>query len=402
MTVDEAIVLDHTSEKDVAEPYKPEVEEHIEHKDQDALMRSLTFVIDQSTHRDASITDDGIHAPSSKVPSRWHRRKLRGWLHAHLVPEGFRTAIEKKFGNFVIIRSTGELHYEEMPIYTRIGMHLLFGGYYRGKVDNSNVMHALFLKETVRQGQYFTQPESVKQIPSFVQHYSIEMEDYVVSDVNEYANFNEFFTRAILPSKRPIADADDHNVLVAAADSRLNVFESVDAATTFWIKGKEFTLANLLQDDALAEELEGGSLAIFRLAPQDYHRYHTLAKGKVQSIKPIVGTYYTVNPCTVNQDLNVFTDNHRSVITLKSHHGFSFAVVSIGALLVGSIVHTDAEADRDLEKGQEMGYFQYGGSTVIAVFPKDTVAWDQDLVANSEKSIETVVTMGERIGTFTL
>lgn len=111
---------------------------------------------------------------------------------------------------------------------------------------------------------------------------------------------------------------------------------------------------------------------------------------------------YPVNPCTVNQDLNVFTDNHRSVITLKSHHGFSFAVVSIGALLVGSIVHTDAEADRDLEKGQEMGYFQYGGSTVIAVFPKDTVAWDQDLVANSEKSIETVVTMGERIGTFTL
>jgi len=77
-------------------------------------------------------------------------------------------------------------------------------------VDNSNVMHALFLKETVRQGQYFTQPESVKQIPSFVQHYSIEMEDYVVSDVNEYANFNEFFTRAILPSKRPIADVDDH------------------------------------------------------------------------------------------------------------------------------------------------------------------------------------------------
>jgi phosphatidylserine decarboxylase len=77
-------------------------------------------------------------------------------------------------------------------------------------VDNSNVMHALFLKETVRQGQYFTQPESVKQIPSFVQHYSIEMDDYVVSDVNEYKNFNEFFTRAILPSKRPIAEADNH------------------------------------------------------------------------------------------------------------------------------------------------------------------------------------------------
>lgn len=71
-------------------------------------------------------------------------------------------------------------------------------------------MHALFLKETVRQGQYFTQPESVKQIPSFVQHYSIEMDDYVISDVDGYKNFNEFFTRAILPSKRPIAEVDNH------------------------------------------------------------------------------------------------------------------------------------------------------------------------------------------------
>ena len=98
--------------------------------------------------------------------------------------------------------------------------------------------------------------------------------------------------------------------------------------------------------------------------------------------------------------MNVFTDNNRSVIALKSHHGFSFAVVSIGALLVGSIVNTHAEEEKELEKGQEMGYFQYGGSTVIAVFPKDSVTWDEDLLSNSEKSIETVVTMGERIGTF--
>jgi phosphatidylserine decarboxylase len=70
-------------------------------------------------------------------------------------------------------------------------------------------MHSLFLQETLRQGLYFTQPESVKQIPSFVQHYGIDMDNYVMSDVNEYQNFNEFFTRSILPSKRPIADLDD-------------------------------------------------------------------------------------------------------------------------------------------------------------------------------------------------
>jgi phosphatidylserine decarboxylase len=98
--------------------------------------------------------------------------------------------------------------------------------------------------------------------------------------------------------------------------------------------------------------------------------------------------------------LDVFTDNHRSITTVKSHLGFNYAVVSIGALLVGSIVMTNAEKNKQLEKGEEMGYFQYGGSTVIAVFPKDTVQWDKDLQDNSEKSIETLVKMGERIGSF--
>lgn len=71
------------------------------------------------------------------------------------------------------------------------------------------MMQALFLKETLRQGLYFTLPESVKQIPSFVQHYMIEMDDFVISDISQYQNFNEFFTRAILPEKRPIAQLED-------------------------------------------------------------------------------------------------------------------------------------------------------------------------------------------------
>ncbi|KAI8082419.1 phosphatidylserine decarboxylase-domain-containing protein [Thamnidium elegans] len=381
-------------------PNKQEVEEYIKNNDHAALMRSFSQMIDQSTHSEAVLEESGIQSPSSQAPKHWYRRKLSGWIHKHLVPEGFRTAVEKKYGNFIIIRSTGEYHYEEMPIYTRIGMHLLFGGYYRGKVVSSSMMHALFLKETLRQGLYFTLPESVKQIPSFVQHYMIEMDNYVISKVSEYQNFNEFFTRAILPGKRPIAELDDDSILVSAADSRLNVFTSIDTATEFWIKGKNFNLTNLLKDEALAEELDGGSIAIFRLAPQDYHRFHTPAKGTVESINTLSGTYYTVNPCTVNESLDVFTDNHRSITKIKSHQGFNYAVISIGALLVGSIVMTNAEPEKELEKGQEMGYFQYGGSTVIVVFPKDTVEWDQDLKLNSEKSLETLVEMGERIGSY--
>lgn len=70
-------------------------------------------------------------------------------------------------------------------------------------------MHDLFLKETLRQGIYFSKPESVNQIPSFVDHYTIDMDNYVISNIEEYKNFNEFFTRAIRPEKRPIADIDD-------------------------------------------------------------------------------------------------------------------------------------------------------------------------------------------------
>lgn len=174
-------------------------------------------------------------------------------------------------------------------------------------------------------------------------------------------------------------------------------------------------MINLLQNRELAEELDGGSLAIFRLAPQDYHRFHIPTSGTIVSIESIQGTYYTgklatyksyiltlytVNPCVVNEDLDVFTDNHRCIVTVQSPLGFKYAVVCIGALLVGSIVFTNAEEGKTLEKGQEMGYFQYGGSTVITVFPKDLVEWDEDLLSNSNKSVETLVNMGESMGRF--
>ncbi|KAF7727413.1 hypothetical protein EC973_007577 [Apophysomyces ossiformis] len=391
-----------------------EVEEHIKSNNHEGLMRAFTRSIDE-THS-GKIVHGGIHTPAIHTPKHWYKRKLTNWLHEHLLPENVKLAVEKRFGNFVIIRETGEYEYEAMPLYTRIGMHLLFTGHYRQKAVETDAMHKLFLYETNRQGTYFTDPKSVSQIPSFVEHYNIELDEFVVSDVNEYTNFNEFFSRAIRPELRPIAYQENPDILVSAADCRLNVFQSIDDATKFWqanrkhvniyltyfrIKGKEFTVANLLKDEGLAEELQGGSLAIFRLAPQDYHRWHAPAGGVLESIQNIDGTYYTVNPCLVREDVNVFTENHRQILTMRNHKGSRFTIVAIGALLVGSIVLTNAdEPGKELKKGEEMGYFQYGGSTVIAVFPKDTVIWDADLLQNSEKSLETKVVVGEKIGTF--
>ncbi|KAL0090994.1 phosphatidylserine decarboxylase-domain-containing protein [Phycomyces blakesleeanus] len=373
------------------------VEQHIKDNDTEGLGNDLSIAIDKTEQ--GNCMEGGIHTPSGQLPKHWYSRKLTGWIHSHLLPESFKTAVEKRYGVFLVVRKTGEYHYEEMPMYTRIGMHMLFAGYYQGKLVETETMKKLFLIETIRQGAYFTDPKSVSQIPSFVEHYGINMNDYVKPALDSYSNFNDFFTRAIRPSVRPIASPEDSSIFVSAADSRLGVFSSVEKATEFWIKGKKFTLHNFLQDAKLADQLEGGSMAIFRLAPQDYHRWHAPADGEIESIQTVAGTYYTVNPCVVKEDVNVFTENHRQILTFRHPLGFNYAVVPIGALLVGSIVLSEnTVVGKSLKKGDEMGYFQYGGSTVAVIFPKNSVEWDSDLLKTSKSSLETKVNMGEHIG----
>lgn len=124
------------------------------------------------------------------------------------------------------------------------------------------------------------------------------------------------------------------------------------------------------------------SLAIFRLAPQDYHRFHSPVTGTIESITTLPGEYYTVNPQAVNETLDVFTGNRRDVCIMQAAIGNAtqssnapvktvpIAVVAIGALLVGSVnwAHKEGEV---ATKGEDLGWFQYGGSTVIVVFPEE-------------------------------
>jgi phosphatidylserine decarboxylase len=176
------------------------------------------------------------------------------------------------------------------------------------------------------------------------------------------------------------------------------VFPTVKQATEVWIKGKNFNLANLFKNPALAQEFEGGSLAIFRLAPQDYHRFHSPVDGTVESVTPIDGTYYTVNPMAVQDTIDVFTENKRVVVVIKSPTYGKVAFVCIGAMMVGSIQFTGGKVGTVLKKGDEIGYFAFGGSTVVTVFQKNKVTFDADLVRNSAGVIETIVKMGNKIG----
>jgi len=192
-------------------------------------------------------------------------------------------------------------------------------------------------------------------------------------------------------------------VTVSPADCRLTAYQTLDLATKYWIKGIGFTLTKLLGDDDLAKQFDGGSIVIARLAPQDYHRWHAPVSATVESVKEIPGAYYTVNPQAINEPgvMDVFCENRRSVMTLRrSPTNSPIAIVAVGAMLVGSIRYNQGIGPgTQVHRGQGLGAFYYGGSTVIVLYPKGEVTLDEDLVNNStEQGCETLMEVGGRVG----
>jgi len=263
----------------------------------------------------------------------------------------------------------------------------------------------LLQEQSVKEGKIYDSPESAANIPSFVKTYSLDVNELLQPDITKYSCFNEFFSRKLKPNARPVQNLNNSRGICSAADCRLTVYPTIDLAKKFWIKGGNFDIPTLLQvptDSSTAIELDGASIAIFRLAPADYHRFHCPIDGVVGEITHVPGQYYTVNPQAVNEPkFDVFTANVRSILYLThSATGKRVAFVAIGALLVGTIVWTKgAEKGTEVKRGEELGYFAYGGSTIVAVFPKGVIEFDQDLVKNSEEPIETLVKVGSSLGT---
>ncbi|KAF9005969.1 phosphatidylserine decarboxylase-domain-containing protein [Cyathus striatus] len=364
----------------------------------------------EATHDDMAAGLQSVVEQSSQEPDV--RRHLHAPMHItsrlpwlqRVIPGIEKLAASYHVGNFVVVRGQTEPFFEPMPLYARIGMHLLFYGKEQVKVLGSQRVEELLHAQSVKQGKIYDNPESVASIPSFMEIYSIQADELLEQDISKYKCFNDFFCRKLKPNARPVQNEDDRLGVCSAADCRLTVYPSVDLAKEFWIKGINFTVPNLLnvsQTSSKARAFENASLAIFRLAPADYHRFHSPIDGSVGEVEHIPGQFYTVNPQAVNEPgFDVFTANRRSVLYLNHEAtGLPVALVAIGALLVGSIVWTGGqEKGKDIKRGEELGYFAYGGSTVVAIFPQGVIEFDQDLKTNSQKPIETLVKVGYSIG----
>ncbi|KAF7308811.1 hypothetical protein MKEN_01080700 [Mycena kentingensis (nom. inval.)] len=361
--------------------------------------KALVALVEHSVQHDVST---GIHASSNTIFGI-------PWIHK-LIPGIEKLAAAYHIGNFVAIRGTKEQVFEAMPLYARIGMHLLFHGSPQAKILRWEWVQDLLKEQSVKQGEIYDSPESIHAIPSFIETYSISTAELLEPDITKYPTFNQFFFRKLKSDARPVANASDPTTICSAADCRLSVYPTMDLARAFWVKGREFTIPALLDIPLASKEaytFDGSSVAIFRLAPADYHRFHCPIDGKIGhrdfSHKDIPGQYYTVNPQAVGlQGFDVFTANRRSVHYLShAPTGLPVAFVAIGALLVGSVVWTHGSEDgAAVKKGDEIGYFAYGGSTVVVVFPRGVAEFDADLVENSLRPLETLVKVGESIGQY--
>lgn len=241
----------------------------------------------------------------------------------------------------------------------------------------------------------------------FIGRYGVDMSEAAESDPEAYPSFNAFFTRALKPGLRPLAEGE--KTLVSPVDGAISQLGQVTGDRVFQAKGQSFSLSELLGGDELTtESFSGGKFATIYLSPKDYHRIHMPVAGTLRQMIHIPGKLFSVNPVTAENVPNLFARNERVACIFDTAAG-PMAMVLVGAMIVGSVetrwagvvapgskevTSTRYQGEQAIEfaKGEEMGRFRLG-STVVLVMPKGTVTWNSDQVAGK------TVRLGEAFGT---
>ena len=241
-------------------------------------------------------------------------------------------------------------------------------------------------------------------IRRFVRRYGVNMAEAVNPDVASYSSFNEFFTRPLKASARPLAEA----ALVSPVDGAISQCGPIEGDLIFQAKGHSYTTRALVGGDAaLAAQFEGGEFATLYLSPRDYHRIHMPCAGRLTRMVHVPGDLFSVNPTTARGVPGLFARNERVVCVFEGEHG-PFVMVLVGATIVGSMAtvwHGVVNPPRpgvlrewryemgniELAQGEEMGRFLLG-STVVMLFPKGMMQFNQDWTPTRS------IRMGEAMG----
>ena len=237
-------------------------------------------------------------------------------------------------------------------------------------------------------------PQSRERVVPFVEQYGLDPKEYVEPE-GGFASFNDFFYRKLTPEARPIADGDA--AVVFPADGRHFGYQDVSQMKGFYVKGRRFDFGRLLGSAEMAERYAKGSLVFSRLCPVDYHRFHFPVSGTPGEARLFPGPLFSVNPVALRQQIAYLWQNKRTLTEIETVDCGRVLFLDVGATCVGSMVQTYTPGSA-VQKGNEKGYFRFGGSTTVLVFEPGKVQLDADLLEWTEKGTELYAHMGDSLG----
>lgn len=238
-------------------------------------------------------------------------------------------------------------------------------------------------------GAYMNSGISKIHIKGFIKNNGIDMSQY---EKTEYKNFNECFTRKILPECRPVCQEED--TFISPCDGRLSAYH-INEESAFKIKNSWYRVEDLIEGSKTAPDYKEGICFVFRLCVDDYHRYGNIDDGEILENRYIKGKLHTVRPIALNR-YPVFVQNSREYTIIDTKHFGKIAQIEVGALMIGKI--KNHQKSGTLKRGTEKGMFLYGGSTIVVLLEKDKVDIPDIYFENTDKDIETKVKWGSRLG----
>lgn len=239
-------------------------------------------------------------------------------------------------------------------------------------------------------GAYYDSSLSRGKVVPTIAELGIDESEFA-APTDSYKSFNDFFIRPLKPEARPWSR--ETGKIVSPADGRVLVFPELDEDVFVPVKGYPFSIHKMLP--GLSERFVGGALAIVRLCPADYHRYHFPCDGEISDRIEIEGALHSVNPIALGAGPDVFGDNKREITLIDTDEVGQMAYIEVGAFGVGAIVNSKTSGR--VEMMEEKGYFKFGGSTVVLVFEPGKIAFSTDLVTNSAAGKETLIKVGEEL-----
>lgn len=236
---------------------------------------------------------------------------------------------------------------------------------------------------------------SKKKIPGFIESLGMDMSN-CEDKIEDFKCFNDFFIRKLKSESRPLLV--DENIFISPGDGRLLAYENIDLNNLIQVKGITYSLIELICDNLTASKFNDGICLILRLCPTDYHRFHFVDSGICDNTMKIKGDYYSVNPIALEKIDKVFCKNKREWSIFHSDNFGEVLYIEVGATCVGTIVQS-YDHGAEVSKGDEKGYFKFGGSTVVLFLEKGKVKIDEDIIKQTALGFETKVLMGEQLGT---